>query len=106
MLHHGPGVRHSLSPRPNEPLVHLAIQHPAMGYRKDEWALHPEAGTANAFGDLAAFVRQFGADSGADIATYIRSGKIWQSERWKHLVTERAQHTPTPDEPKPAVTRR
>ena len=99
VLYHGPGVRHSLSPRPNEPLVHLAIQHPAMGYRKDEWSIHPEAGTTSAFGDLAAFVQQFGAASGADVATFIRSEKIWQSERWKHFVTERGQAAPGANEP-------
>jgi mannose-6-phosphate isomerase-like protein (cupin superfamily) len=89
VLYHGPGVRHSLAPKPNQPLVHVAVQYPHVGYEAGQWRIAPEAGTAHAFQDLAAFVKQFGAASGEDVARAIRDEKIWQSERWRAFVTER-----------------
>jgi mannose-6-phosphate isomerase-like protein (cupin superfamily) len=86
VLYHGPGVRHSLFPLPNQPLVHVAIQHPSVGYSEGQWRVHPEAGTTDAFGDLAAFTKLFGTDSPQAIAERFASEYIFTSDRWLEHV--------------------
>jgi mannose-6-phosphate isomerase-like protein (cupin superfamily) len=97
VLFHGPNVRHSLVPLPNTPLAHLAIQHPHIGYSTGSWQIRSDAGTAKAFGDVAAFVERFGAASGEELAKALRAESMWTSERWKKFVMDRtAAQRPTP----------
>jgi mannose-6-phosphate isomerase-like protein (cupin superfamily) len=79
VLYHGPGVRHSLYPLPNQPLVHLSIQHPAAGWTDKQWQPHPEAGTAESFGEADAFLRLFGTTSPEEFARRMIKEPIFTS---------------------------
>jgi mannose-6-phosphate isomerase-like protein (cupin superfamily) len=87
VIYQGPGVRHSLYPLPNQTLVHLSIQHPSAGYVDKEWMINPEAGTADAFGEVAKFISRFGG--GDELAARMKSEHIAASERWKTYVLDR-----------------
>lgn len=101
VLYHGPGVRHSIAPRPNEPLAHLSIQHPAIGQRPNEYIVDANAGTADDFGNIAAFIERFGSPSGQDLARTLREEKVWTGERWRAFVEERRQVAPSEGKEKP-----
>jgi mannose-6-phosphate isomerase-like protein (cupin superfamily) len=84
VIYQGPGVRHSLYPLPNQPLVHLSIQHPAAGYVDKEWVIADQAGTADAFGDVQKFLERFGSLEA--MQANHKSQQIATSERWKTYV--------------------
>jgi len=82
VLYHGPGVRHSLFPLPNQPLVHLSIQHPSAGYTEKQWEVRPDAGTSDSFGDPSAFLARFGTSSAEELAKQLAEQHVFSSERW------------------------
>jgi mannose-6-phosphate isomerase-like protein (cupin superfamily) len=86
VMYHGPGVPHSIYPLPNEHLAFVVVQHPALGQAEKEWVPSPESGTADHFGDLAAFVERFGRPEG--LADIQRS--FYKSERWR-VYTQRVK---------------
>ena len=86
-IYQGPNVKHSIYPLPNQPLVHVSIQHPSSGYEHSNWIVSEESGTADAFGDVQAFLTRFG--STADLVERLKNEHISSSERWKAFVTNR-----------------
>ncbi len=87
VIYQGPGVAHSLHPLPNQPLVHLAIQHPAAGYVKEQWKICDSAGVVESPGDLSAFAARFGSVD--QLLQSMKAEQVWSSDRWMAFVGAR-----------------
>ena len=85
VMYHGPKVRHCIYPLMGHRLAHLSIQCPGGGYRKDEWVVCPEAGVADKFGDLQAFIERFGS---ADLVKeLVLSSSKFVGPRWRAFIS-------------------
>jgi mannose-6-phosphate isomerase-like protein (cupin superfamily) len=85
VIYHGPRVRHSIYPRPNEHLAFVVVQHPSIGWTDREHVVCPEAGTVEHFNDPQAFIAKFGsAQSIKDLQQ-----TFFQSSRWQTFTKPR-----------------
>jgi mannose-6-phosphate isomerase-like protein (cupin superfamily) len=86
VIYQGPGVRHALFPKPNHHLFHIVVQHPGVGHTAQEFELCPEAGTADRFGDLDAFVERFGTTDPNEFMRRMLAETIFSGPRWTEFA--------------------